>query len=199
MGSFSKNLALVAVGPWVGRRYGNVITRVVTTNRHQRQLARGRRVYGGCSSPDSPTAGMWWLDGAPARGPRRSRIIFIGDGDEAPDGGSPLVELLRSRREVEEQLRACQSFCWCVWWRQLRGPWCASTSNHVRRSSITAQRLRAIFASTSAGMLDSIPRTMHRALPTAVSGVSSVVALLVARTLGRALKVQLSLGGFGNS
>ena len=49
------------------------------------------------------------------------------------------------------------------------------------------QRLHAIFASTSAGMLDSfIPRTTHRALPTAVSGVSSAVELLVARTLGRA-------------
>src|SRR4051812_16330516 len=50
-----------------------------------------------------------------------------------------------------------------------------------------AQRLCAIFASASVCMLDSfVPRTMHRALPTAVSGVSSVVVLLVARTLGRA-------------
>ena len=111
MGSFSKNLALVAVGPWVRRRYGNVITSIVTTDRHRRQLARGRRVHCGCNSPGPSTAGMWWLDGAPARGPRRSRIIFVGDGDEAPDGGSPLVELLRSGREVEEQLRARQSFC----------------------------------------------------------------------------------------
>ena len=76
-----------------------------------------------------------------------------------------------------------QTFCWRGWWRQLRGPWRASTSNHVRRSSITTQRLRAIFASTSAGMLNSfVPRTMHRALPTAVSGVFSMVMLLVART-----------------
>ena len=155
VGSFSKNLALVAVGPWFGRRYGNIITSVIATDRHPRWLAWRRRVHRGRSTPGPSTAGMWWFDGAPARRPRQSRIIFIGDSDEAPDGGSPLVELLRSRREVEEQLRARQSFCWRGWWRQLRGPWRASTSNHVRRSSITAQRLRAIFASTSAGMLDS--------------------------------------------
>ena len=49
------------------------------------------------------------------------------------------------------------------------------------------QRLRAIFASTSAGMLNSfIPRTMHMALPTTVSGVTGVVMLLAAHTVGRA-------------
>ena len=104
--SFSKNLALVAVGPRVGRRYRDVITSVVTTGRRPRRLARRRRVHRGRSSPSPPSASMWWLGGAPTRGPRRSRIIFIGDSDEAPDGGSALVELLRSRREVEEQLRA---------------------------------------------------------------------------------------------
>ena len=50
-----------------------------------------------------------------------------------------------------------------------------------------AQRPRAIFASTSAGMLNSfIPRTTHRALPTAVSRVTGVVTLLDAHTMGRA-------------
>ena len=50
-----------------------------------------------------------------------------------------------------------------------------------------AQWLCAIFASTSAGMLASfVSQMMRMTLPTAVSGVSSVVALLVARTLGRA-------------
>ena len=102
MGSFSKNLALVAVGPWVGRRYENVITSVIMTDQHRRQLPRGRRVHCGCSSTGPSTAGMWWLDGAPARGPRGSRIIFVGDGDEAPDGGPPFIELLHGRREVEE-------------------------------------------------------------------------------------------------
>ena len=58
------------------------------------------------STPGPPSAGMWWLGGAPTRGPRRSRIISVREGDEAPDGGPPLVELLHSRREVEEQLRA---------------------------------------------------------------------------------------------
>ena len=38
--------------------------------------------------------------------------ISNGDADEAPDGRSPLVELLHSRGEVEEQLRARQSFRW---------------------------------------------------------------------------------------
>ena len=58
------------------------------------------------SSLGPPSASTWWIGGAPARGPRWSRIVFVGDGDEAPDGGPPLVELLRSRREVEEQLHA---------------------------------------------------------------------------------------------
>ena len=102
MGLLPKNLALVAVGPWVGRRYGNVNTSVITTDQHQRWLAWRRRVHRGRSTPGPSTAGMRWFDEASARRPRRSRIIFIGDGDEAPDGGSPLVELLRSRREVEE-------------------------------------------------------------------------------------------------
>ena len=51
------------------------------------------------------------LDGASAYGCRWSWLIFVGNADEAPDGGSPLVELLRSRRKVKEQLRAHQSFC----------------------------------------------------------------------------------------
>ena len=104
--SFSKNLALVAVGPRVRRRYRDVIKNVVMTGRHPWWLARRRRVHRDRSTPGPPGVGMWWLGGAPARGPRRSRIIFVGDDDEAPDGGPPLIELLRSRREVEEQLRA---------------------------------------------------------------------------------------------
>ena len=106
MSSLPKNLALVVVGPWVGRCYGNIITSVIATDRHPWWLAWRRRVHRARSTPGPSTASMRRFDGAPARGPRRSRIIFVGDGDEAPDGGSPLVELLRSRREVEEQLRA---------------------------------------------------------------------------------------------
>ena len=69
----------------------------------------------------------------------------------------------------------------------MRGLWRASTSNYVRRGSTTAQRLRAIFASTSVGMLHYfVSRTVHRALPTAVSRVTGVATLLVADTMGRA-------------
>ena len=141
-------------------------------------------MHRGCSSPGPPSASMRWLGGADPRAPPvADRLCWRRD--EAPDGGPPLVELLRSRREVEEKLRARQSFCW-RWRQKLRGPWRASTSNHVRRSFITTQRLRAIFASTSAGMLNSfVPRTTHRALPMAVSRVTGVVTLLVAHTMGR--------------
>ena len=46
------------------------------------------------------------------------------------------------------------------------------------------QPLRAISASTSAGMLNSfIPRTTHRVLPTAVPRVTGVVTPLVAHTM----------------
>ena len=104
--SFPKALALVAEGPRVGRCYGDVITSVVTMGRRPRRLARRRRVHRGRNSPGPPSASMRWLGVAPTRGPARSPIVFVGDGDEAPDGGPPLVELLRSRSEVEEQLRA---------------------------------------------------------------------------------------------
>ena len=136
-------------------------------------------MHHGRNSPGPPSASMWWLGGAPTRGPRRSRIIFVGDDDEAPDGGPPLVELLRSRREVEEQLRARQSFCWRGRRRQLRGSRRASTSNYVRRSSVTTQRPRAIFASALAGVLNPfILQMTHGALPTAVLRVTNVVTLL---------------------
>ena len=121
MGSLPKNLALVAVGPWVGLRYGDVITSVITTDRHPWWLARRRRVHRGRSAPGPSTAGVRWLDGASAQGARWSWLIFVGDTDEAPDGGSPLVELFRSKKEVEEQLRARQSFCWRGWRRKLHG------------------------------------------------------------------------------
>ena len=50
-----------------------------------------------------------------------------------------------------------------------------------------AQRLRAIFASASGGMLNRfIPRMTHRALPTAVPRVAGVATLFVAYTMGRA-------------
>ena len=144
-------------------------------------------MHRGRSSPGPPSASMRWLGGAPTRGPRRLRIIFIGDGDEAPDGGSPLVELFCSRRKVEEQLRARQSFCWRGWRRKLHGPWRASTSNHVRRSSITALRLCTIFASTSACMLAPfVLRRKRRTLTTAAPRVTSRAALLITHNLRRA-------------
>ena len=55
VGSFPKNLALVAVGPWVRRCYGNVITSVIATDRHPRWLARRRRVHHGRSTPGPST------------------------------------------------------------------------------------------------------------------------------------------------
>jgi len=58
--------------------------------------------------PGPSTAGMRWPDGPTAYGPRWSRLIFVGNADEAPDDGSPFVELLNSRRKVEEQLRALE-------------------------------------------------------------------------------------------
>ena len=66
MSSFPENLALVAVGPWVGRRYGNVITSVITTDRHPRWLAWRRRVHRGRSTFGPSTASMRWFDGASA-------------------------------------------------------------------------------------------------------------------------------------
>ena len=62
-------------------------------------------MHHGRSAPDPSTTGMRRLDGAPARGLRWSWLIFVGNAGEASDGGSPLIEFLRSRRKVKEQLR----------------------------------------------------------------------------------------------
>lgn len=105
-GSLPKNVMLVAVDPRIGQRYGNIITSIITTDRHPRWLAWGRRMHRGCIAPSPSSAGMRWLNGAMAYGPRRSRLIFVGDADEAPDSGSPFVEPLLKRRKVEEHLRA---------------------------------------------------------------------------------------------
>ena len=106
MNSLPKNVALVAVGSRVGRRYGDIITSVVATDRHPRWPVWRRRVHRGRIASGPSTARMRWLDGATAYGPRRPQLIVVSDADEAPDGG-PFVKLLRSGRKVEEQLRAC--------------------------------------------------------------------------------------------
>ena len=122
LGSLLKNLTLVAAGSWVGRRCGNVVTGVGPTSQRLLLLAWGRRVHRGCSASGPPTIGVRRLYGAPVRGSHWSRFIFVGEADEAPNGSSPLIELLRNRREVEEQLHARQRFRLCGRWRNLRGP-----------------------------------------------------------------------------
>ena len=107
MNSLSKNLALVAVGSRVGRRYGDIITSVIATDRHPRWSGWRRGVHRGRIASGPASAGMRWPDGATAYGSRQPQLIVVGDADEAPDGGPPFVELLRGGRKIEEQLRAC--------------------------------------------------------------------------------------------
>ena len=97
LGPFPKELTLVAAGSRVGRRCGNVVTGVGPTSRRLLLLAWGRRVHRGRSISGPPTAGMHRLVRTPVRGSRWERLVFVGEADKASDGGSPLVELLRSR------------------------------------------------------------------------------------------------------
>lgn len=63
-------------------------------------------MHHGCIASSTVSAGMRWPGGAMAYGSRRPQLIIVGDADEAPHGGPPLVELLRGGRKIEEQLRA---------------------------------------------------------------------------------------------
>src|SRR3954468_644793 len=110
-----KDLALVLVGPWVGRSYGDFVARNVATGRCPWCRARRRRVHRGRSAASLPATGTWDSVGTSTRGLCRGRLIFVGHRNKASDGGSPFVEFPRSGRKVEEQLRACQGFCWCRW------------------------------------------------------------------------------------
>ena len=107
MSPLPKDLTLIAVGSRVGRRDGDIISGVVATSRRPGWLGWRRGVHRGCIASSMVSAGMRWLDGATAYGSRRPQLIIVGDADEAPDGGPPFIELLRSGRKVEEQLHAC--------------------------------------------------------------------------------------------
>jgi len=177
---------LVATGSRVRRRRRNVVVGVSPASRWLLSRPWGRRVHHGQSIPGPPTTDMHWLDRTPTQRPCWARLIFVGDVDEAPDSGSPLVEPLRGRRKVEEQLHARQRFCWRGWRRKLRGPRRALTSNHVRRSPATVSRMRAVSASVWARMLARcISRVTQRALPAAAPGGTDVTAFLVMRDLRR--------------
>src|SRR6187399_2157358 len=110
MSSLLKNLMLVAVGPWVGRRYEDGVTRDVSTSRHMRYRARRRRMHRGHGAAGPPATDAWYPIRASTRGPRWTWFILIGDRNKASDGGSPFVEFPCNGRKVEEQLRACQGF-----------------------------------------------------------------------------------------
>src|SRR4051812_48363372 len=115
MFSFPKDLALVTVGPRVGRQYGDFVARDITTGwRPWRRAMRGR-VHRGRGAAGSPATGAWDSVGALTRGPHRAWFVFVGHRNKASDRGSPFVEFPHSGREIEEQLRARQCFCW-RWW-----------------------------------------------------------------------------------
>ena len=93
---------------------------------------------------------------------------------------------------------ACQGFCWRWWQRNLHGSRRASTSDHVRRSSITTPWSRAIFASASAcWQVFYILGGALGALPAATPGIFGMITPFVARCLGgaRCWRRHGSLGG----
>ena len=121
--------------------------------------------------------------GASTRGPHRTWFVFVGHRNKASDSGSPFVEFPRSGRKVEEQLRARQGLCWRRWQRNLHGSRRASTSDHVRRSSITTPRSHAVFTSASAsGQVFYVPGVALGALP----AIFGVITPFFARCLGGA-------------
>ena len=152
----------------------------------------------GCGAAGFPTTGAWDSVGASTRGLHWTQFVFVGHHNKALDGGSPFVEFPHSGREIEEQLRARQGFCWRRWQRNLHGSRRASTSDHVRRSSITTPRSHAIFTSASAsGQVFYLPGMAPGALPAAMPGVFGVITPFVARRLrgARRRRRRGSLGG----
>ena len=144
------------------------------------------------------TTGPWDSIGASNRGPHRTWFIFVGHRNKASDSGSPFLEFSHSGRKVEEQLRARQGLCWRRWQRNLHGSQCASTSDHVIRSSIMTPWSHAVFTSASAsGQVFYVPGVALGALPAATPGIFGVITPFVARCLGgaRCWRRRGSLGG----
>src|SRR4051812_31670827 len=104
LSSLPKDLPLVADGSRVGRRRRNVVAGVGPVSQRLLSRPRGRRVHRGRGIPGPPTVGTRRLDRTSARGSRWEWLVFVGEANEASNGGSPLVELLRSGQEVEKQL-----------------------------------------------------------------------------------------------
>ena len=136
--------------------------------------------------------------GASTRGPHRTWFVFVGHRNKALDSGSPFVEFPRSGRKIEEQLLAHQGLCWRRRQRNLHGLRSASTSDHVRRSSITIPRSHAVFTSASvSGQVFYVPGVALGALPAVTPGIFGVITPFVARCLGgaRCWSWRGSLGG----
>ena len=145
-----------------------------------------------------PATGAWDSVGASTRGLHRTWFVFVGHRNKASDSGSPFVEFPRSGRKVEEQLRARQGLCWRRWQRNLHGSRRASTSDHVRRSSITTPRSHAVFTSASAsGRVFYVPGVVLGALPATTPRIFGVITPFIARCLGgaRCWRRRGSLGG----
>ena len=91
-----------------------------------------------------------------------------------------------------------QGLCWRRWQQNLHGSRRASTSDHVRRSSITTSRPHAIFTSASAsGQVFYVPGVALGALPAATPGIFGVNTPFVVCCLGGAhcWRRRGSLGG----
>jgi hypothetical protein len=104
-------LMLVAAHPWVGRCRGIIIT-AISSPGCRPPLVSWRGVHRGRTASSLLRIGSRRIDGPPLRGPCLLRPILVDEANEALDSRSPLLHLLRSRREIEEQLRTCQSFRW---------------------------------------------------------------------------------------
>src|SRR3954462_15989714 len=148
-------MALVPTKPRVRRRRGAVVE-VVPAGRCLLLLRRG--VHGGCTPGGLVAIGLRLLDSPRPRGRRLLRRIVIGEGDQALDGGPPVFGLVCRWKEVEEQLRPCERFCWSGGerGRAARGAGYARTPNSVRRSRVPPRRLRFACART---VVRGVPRT----------------------------------------
>ena len=101
------NLALIATSSWI-RRCSGVAVEVDPASR--RSWPSGWRVHGGCTPTGFVATGSRLAVLPRPRCTWLPRSVAVGEANETPNGGPPLVDLVFRWRVIQEQLSSRQSF-----------------------------------------------------------------------------------------